>query len=166
VNIRGTVFLLGDDVSSDLLYPGRYLTVSDRAEQARHALEGFGEEWPERLRGHAVLGAGWNLGCGSSREQAATALLAAGVQLVVARSMSRLFLRNCINNGLAVIESDELAAALVEGITLSADLASGTARIGEKEFHFTPLPEALLEIVRDGGLLARLRHRLHRDGRT
>jgi 3-isopropylmalate/(R)-2-methylmalate dehydratase small subunit len=157
MHVCGKTLLLGDDVSSDLLYPGKYLTVSDRAEQARHALEGFGEEWPERLRGHGVLGAGWNLGCGSSREQAATALLAAGVELVVARSMSRLFLRNCINNGLPVIESDELAAALADDITLSADLASGTAQIAEREFRFQPLPDVLLAIVRDGGLLARLR---------
>jgi 3-isopropylmalate dehydratase small subunit len=158
VNIHGKVLLLGDDVSSDLIYPGKYLTLSDRAEQARHALEGFGEEWPQRLRGYTVLGAGWNLGCGSSREQAATALLAAGIQLVVARSMSRLFLRNCINNGLPIIESDELAAQLADGATVSADLAQGTAQVGNRTFRFEPLPQVLLAIVRDGGLLARLRH--------
>jgi methanogen homoaconitase small subunit len=161
VNISGRALVLGDDVSSDLIYPGRYLTVTDRAEQARHALEGFGTDWPERLRGYTVLGAGWNLGCGSSREQAATALLAAGVQLVVARSMSRLFLRNCINNGLPVIESDELAAALSDGITLDADLASGVAQIDGRTIHFERLPQALLEIVCDGGLLARLHRTLH-----
>lgn len=161
MNISGRALVLGDDVSSDLIYPGRYLTVTDRAEQARHALEGFGTDWPERLRGYTVLGAGWNLGCGSSREQAATALLAAGVQLVVARSMSRLFLRNCINNGLPVIESDELAAALSDGITLDADLASGVAQIDGRTIHFERLPQALLEIVCDGGLLARLHRTLH-----
>jgi len=155
--------VLGDDVSSDLIYPGKYLTVTDRAEQARHALEGFGTEWPERLRGYAVLGAGWNLGCGSSREQAATALLGAGIQLVVARSMSRLFLRNCINNGLPVIESDELASALSDDINLAANLASGEAQVGGRTIHFERLPQALLDIVRDGGLLARLRHTLHAE---
>jgi len=161
VNISGKALVLGDDVSSDLIYPGKYLTLTDRAEQARHALEGFGTDWPERLRGYAVLGAGWNLGCGSSREQAATALLASGVQLVVARSMSRLFLRNCINNGLPVIESDELASALSDGTTIGADLASGVAQVDGRTIHFERLPQALLEIVRDGGLLARLRRRLH-----
>lgn len=161
MNISGKALVLGDDVSSDLIYPGKYLTLTDRAEQARHALEGFGTDWPERLRGYAVLGAGWNLGCGSSREQAATALLASGVQLVVARSMSRLFLRNCINNGLPVIESDELASALSDGTTIGADLASGVAQVDGRTIHFERLPQALLEIVRDGGLLARLRRRLH-----
>jgi 3-isopropylmalate dehydratase small subunit len=149
--------MLGDDLSSDVIYPGKYLTVCDRAEQARHALEGLGEDWPDRLRGYTVLGAGWNLGCGSSREQAATALLAAGIQLVVARSMSRLFLRNCINNGLPIIESDEFASELIDGATLNADLAKGTAQTPKRTFRFEPLPEALLAIVRDGGLLARLR---------
>ncbi|HUA24882.1 MAG TPA: hypothetical protein VMA54_12240 [Steroidobacteraceae bacterium] len=160
MNITGKALLLGDDVSSDLIYPGRYLTVTDRAEQARHALEGLGAGWPERLRGYTVLGAGWNLGCGSSREQAATALLAAGVKLVIARSMSRLFMRNSINNGLPVIESDELASALTDGVTLSADLARGVAQLEGRTFHFERLPQALLEIVRDGGLLARLRRTL------
>jgi 3-isopropylmalate/(R)-2-methylmalate dehydratase small subunit len=166
VNISGKVLVLGDDVSSDLIYPGRYLTVSDRTEQARHALEGLGEDWPDRIRGYTVLGAGWNLGCGSSREQAATALLAAGIRLVVARSLSRLFLRNCINNGLPVIESDALAAALAEGVLLSADLTGGTARVDERTFHFEPLPEGLLAIVRDGGLLARLRRTVQERARS
>lgn len=161
MNISGKALVLGDDVSSDLIYPGKYLTVTERAEQARHALEGFGADWPQRLRGYGVLGAGWNLGCGSSREQAATALLAAGVQLVVARSMSRLFLRNCINNGLPVIESDELASALSDGITLDADLAGGVAQIDGRTIRFERLPHALLEIVRDGGLLARLHRTLN-----
>lgn len=165
MNISGRALVLGDDVSSDLIYPGKYLTVTDRAEQARHALEGFGTDWPARLRGYTVLGAGWNLGCGSSREQAATALLAAGVQLVVARSMSRLFLRNCINNGLPVIESDELAATLTDGIVLSADLASGLAQVDGRTIHFERLPPALLEIVRDGGLLAQLRRTLRAAAR-
>jgi methanogen homoaconitase small subunit len=153
VNISGKVLVLGDDVSSDLIYPGEYLTLTDRAAQARHALEGFGVDWPERLRRYSVLGAGWNLGCGSSREQAATALLAAGIQLVVARSMSRLFLRNCINNGLPVIESDELASAISDGITVSADVACGEAQVDGRTIHFERLPPALLQIVRDGATL-------------
>jgi 3-isopropylmalate dehydratase small subunit len=156
MRIAGTTLVIGDDVSTDLLYPGRYLTVSDRAEQATHALEGFGADWPARLRGVAVLGAGWNLGCGSSREQAATALLAAGIRLVVARSTSRLFFRNCINNGLPVIADEALANAVQTGAWLEADLAQGIAGHAGQLYRFSPLPDVLLAIVREGGLMARL----------
>ena len=155
--MSGPVLLLGDDVSTDLIYPGRYLTVTDRAEQALHALEGFGPAWPDRLRGVPILAAGWNLGCGSSREQAATALMAAGVTLVVARSFSRLFLRNCINNGLPVIESPAIVDHLADGTHLTADIALGDASIGGQSFRFEPLPPALLAIIRQGGLLAQLK---------
>ncbi len=151
------MLLLGDDVSTDLIYPGRYLTVADRAEQARHALEGLGPEWPDRLRGYPVLAAGFNLGCGSSREQAATSLLAAGVRLIVARSFSRLFLRNCINNGLPIVESPALVDRLATGALLSADMAAGIARLGEETIVFDRLPPPLLAIIERGGLLAQLR---------
>lgn len=159
--IAGAVLMLGDDVSTDLIYPGRYLTVADRAEQATHALEGMGAEWPERLRAFPILAAGWNLGCGSSREQAATALLGAGVKLVVARSFSRLFLRNCINNGLPVIESPALVDLLQTATSMSADIALGQAHVGDELVAFEPLPEPLLAIIRQGGLLAQLHAREH-----
>lgn len=154
--ISGSVLMLGDDVSTDLIYPGRYLTVADRAEQATHALEGIGPEWPQRLLGFPILAGGWNLGCGSSREQAATALLGAGVKLVVARSFSRLFLRNCINNGLPVIESPTLIDRLQTGAAMSADIAVGEAQVGDSIVAFEPLPEPLLRIIEQGGLLAQL----------
>jgi 3-isopropylmalate/(R)-2-methylmalate dehydratase small subunit len=156
MRIAGSIRVIGDDVSSDLLYPGRYLTVSDRAEQARHALEGMGAQWPSRLHGFTILGAGWNLGCGSSREQAATALLGAGIRLVVARSASRLFFRNCINNGLPIITCSSLAGDLQDGTWLQADLSQGEAEYAGRCYRFAPLPEELLGILRDGGLLARL----------
>jgi len=156
MRITGMMRVIGDDVSTDLLYPGRYLTVTDRAEQARHALEGMGAEWPARLHGISIIGAGWNLGCGSSREQAATALLGAGIRLVVAASASRLFFRNCINNGLPIITSGSLAGDLRDGTWLEADLSQGEAVYAGRSYRFPPLPEELLGILRDGGLLARL----------
>jgi 3-isopropylmalate dehydratase small subunit len=156
MQISGTIRVLADDISTDLLYPGRYLAISDRAEQARHVLEGLGPDWPARLHGISILGAGWNLGCGSSREQAATALLASGIRLVVARSASRLFFRNCINNGLPIITCEYLAGDLADDTWLTADLSQGTADYAGRSYRFPPLPQELLEILRDGGLLARL----------
>jgi len=156
MRIAGMMRVIGDEISSDLLYPGRYLTLSDRTEQARHALEGMGAEWPGRLAGFTILGAGWNLGCGSSREQAATALLAAGIRLVIARSTSRLFFRNCINNGLPVVTCEALGAVLHDNSRIQVNLAAGRAEYAGQSYQFPPLPQTLLDIVRDGGLLARM----------
>jgi len=156
MRIAGMMRVIGDEISSDLLYPGRYLTISDRAEQAKHALEGLGPTWPGRLAGITILGAGWNLGCGSSREQAATALQAAGIRLVIARSASRLFFRNCINNGLPIITCETLGAALNDESWMEADLAQGTATYAGQSYLFPPLPKTLLDIVNDGGLLKRM----------
>jgi 3-isopropylmalate/(R)-2-methylmalate dehydratase small subunit len=155
--ISGPALMLGDDVSTDIIYPGRYLTIADRAEQAMHALEGMGPDWPALLRAYPVLAAGWNLGCGSSREQAATALIGAGVKLVIARSFSRLFLRNCINNGLPVIECPAIVDRLATGTAIAADIGGGAATIGADTIRFAPLPASLLAIIAQGGLLAQLR---------
>jgi len=155
--ISGPVLMLADDVSTDVIYPGRYLTIADRSEQANHALEGMGPEWPDRLRAYPILAAGWNFGCGSSREQAATALIGAGVKLVIARSFSRLFLRNGINNGLPIIECPALVDRLATGTPISADISRGEASIGADIITFAPLPAALLTIIEQGGLLAQLR---------
>jgi 3-isopropylmalate/(R)-2-methylmalate dehydratase small subunit len=117
----------------------------------------MGPDWPARLRAFPIVAAGWNFGCGSSREQAATALLGAGVQLVVARSFSRLYMRNCINNGLPVIESAAIVDRLATGTVMSADVALGQAQIGDGAVSFAPLPASLLAIIQQGGLLAQLR---------
>lgn len=157
MNISGNALCFGDDLNTDVIYPGRYLPIADRIEQSRHVMEGLGDCWPERVARHSVIVAGWNLGCGSSREQAATALIGAGVKLVIAHSFSRLFMRNCINNGLPVIESEALSKALSHDDLVSADLASGVAETGNRTFRFEPLPPNLIAIVRAGGLLAQLR---------
>jgi len=156
VRIAGSALVIGDEVNSDLLYPARFMGLPDRAVQARHALEGLGAEWPPRVAAHPVLVAGWNIGGGSAREEAVTALLGAGVRLVVARSFARLFFRNCINNGLAAVEAEDLPD-LETGALVAADLAEGWLEAGGTRLDVPPLPEALLSILRHGGLLATLR---------
>lgn len=157
MKISGPALKVGDDVNTDVMYPGSYLTLTDWREQAKHIFEGLGPEWPVRVSRHKVLVAGWNIGCGSSREQAATALLGAGIGVVVAKSFARLFLRNCINNGLPVVESAALADACADGETLTVDVAAGSATLGQQLYSFAPLPPELLAIVSGGGLLARLK---------
>ncbi len=157
MKVSGPALIVGDDINTDVIYPSKYLAVSDRAEQALHAFEGLGADWPAKVKAHPVLIAGWNFGCGSSREQGATAVLAAGVKLVVARSFSRIYMRNCINNGLAVVESDDLVSAAEPDGIVEADLVAGRAKVANRIIRFEPLPQHLIDIIHDGGLLARLK---------
>lgn len=151
--ISGRAFVVnGDDISPDVIYPSRYLTITDRTEQARHIFEGISPDLPARLRSHNIIVAGWNLGPGSAREQTATGLLGAGIKLVIAKSFSRVFFRNALNNGLALVESPELAAAISSGDSVEVNLATGTALVDGKEFLFRPLPNYLLNIIESGGM--------------
>ena len=107
---------------------------------------------PARIRAYPIVVAGWNLGPGSSREQAATGMLAAGVQLVIAKSFSRIFFRNAINTGLALIESPELADLIHDDDEVTVDLANGEAEVKGHRARFEPLSAHLRDILNHGGL--------------
>jgi len=157
MKVSGRALVLGDDIDTDVIYPARYLTVLDWAEQATHVFEALGPQMQSKVREASVVAAGWNLGCGSSREHAVTGLLGAGIRLVVAKSFARIFFRNAINNGLAVIESPALVDALAEGDELDVDLVAGEARCRSGAVQFKPLPPFLLGILQQGGLWASVR---------
>lgn len=157
MKISGKVMCVSDDVDTDVIFPARYLTVLDWETQATHVFEALGDHMPAKVKAHQVIAAGWNMGCGSSREHAVTGLLGAGVKLVVAKSYARIFFRNAVNNGLAVIESPELADALTEGCHLEADLDNGVAQVGDTTIHFQPLPPFLQNILQQGGIWATLK---------
>ena len=106
-HITGRVWKLGDNVDTDVIYPGKYLPIIDAPEMALHALEGYDPEFPGKMQEGDIIVAGANFGCGSSREQAATCLKAAGVQAVIAKSFARIFFRNAINQGLPAVECSE-----------------------------------------------------------
>ena len=153
MKISGRALVIdGDDISADVIFPGRYLTFTDRAEQANHIFEGLGLDMPEKVKHHPVIVAGWNLGPGSAREQTATGMLGAGVKLVIAKSFSRTFFRNALNNGLPLIASPELAGTIANGDRVVTDLAAGVARLGSKSINFQPLPSYLLRILENGGI--------------
>jgi 3-isopropylmalate dehydratase small subunit len=152
---EGRAVVVGDDVDTDVIFPGRYLAVLDRKDQARHLFEPLGPEIRDRIMAGGVVVGGWNLGCGSSREHAVTAMIGAGVRLVIAKSFSRIFYRNAINTGLAVVIAPELSGALADSDPISADLAAGTAESNGRHFTFTPLAPELLAILAAGGLWAR-----------
>lgn len=152
--IKGRAWLYGDDVDTDVIIPGKYLRTKDLSLLASHAMEGLDPEFSSKVKSGDVIVAGRNFGCGSSREQAPVALKEAGVAAVVAKTFARIFYRNAINIGLPLVEADVLCT---EGDTVLVDLGKGTVCIGDKVVKGTKMPDFLLEILQDGGLVAHRR---------
>src|SRR5262245_6308943 len=128
--ISGGVYRFGDNINSDIISPGRYLIYIDPVKLGQHAFEVLGDGFPAKLRQFQILVAGRNFGCGSAREQAATAIQGLGIKAVVACSFARTFYRNAINSGLPIIESPELYGAVKEGDEIQIDLSAGEIRTG------------------------------------
>ena len=154
VQFEGRATVLGDDIDTDIIFPARYLAVLRPEDQARHLFEPLGEAVREQVMAGGVIAAGWNFGCGSSREHAVTAMIGAGVRLVVAKSFSRIFFRNAVNNGLAVVMNEALADAVRDADAVEVDLRAGRARVAGVEHEFPPLPGPVLEMLAAGGLWA------------
>ncbi len=150
----GRATVLGDDIDTDIIFPARYLAVLRPEDQARHLFEPLGEPLRQQVIAGGVIAAGWNFGCGSSREHAVTAMLGAGVRLVVAKSFSRIFFRNAVNNGLAVVMNEALAGAVRDGDAVRVDLRAGSASVAGVAHAFPPLPAQVLDILVAGGLWA------------
>lgn len=158
--IEGRVLRLGDDVNTDNLLPGPYLNLTDPQELGSHLLETYPGGVAERVRAGDVLVGGRNFGMGSSREQAQVALLARGIPAIVAASFARIFLRNCINLGLPVLESAEAAAELRDGETVRIDLAAGSIAGAAGEWSVPAQPPFVTELIDAGGLVPWVRGRL------
>jgi len=154
MQVQGTATVLGDDIDTDAIFPGRYLAVLRPQDQAKHLFETLGEDLRQRVIAGGVIAGGWNFGCGSSREHAVTAMIGAGVRLVVAKSFSRIFFRNAVNNGLAVIMNEELAGAIRDGDAVNADLELGTCTVAGMVHSFPPLPTEIRTMLLAGGLWA------------
>lgn len=153
--LRGKVWRYGDDVNTDVIFPGRYTyTVTDPAEMAAHALEDLDPAFAKDVRPGDIVVAGKNFGCGSSREQAALCLKYAGVAAVVAASFARIFFRNAINAGLATVACPEAVSHINAGDEVAIDFEAGelTAADGAV-FKFAPLPREVLGILEAGGLV-------------
>lgn len=153
--IRGKAWIFGDDVDTDVIIPGKYLRTKDTSLWAKHVMEGLDPQFAARVQKGDIIVAGRNFGSGSSREQAPRALKEAGVAAVVARSFARIFYRNAINVGLPLVEAEEVEAR--EGDEVEVDLISGNVRVGERVFRGTKMPDFLLGILQDGGLVAHRR---------
>jgi 3-isopropylmalate/(R)-2-methylmalate dehydratase small subunit len=158
--IQGRVYKFGDNVNSDIIIPGRYLIYIDREKLGQHAFEMLGEGFGENLRSFDILVAGRNFGCGSAREQAATAIQGLGIKAVVASSFARTFYRNAINDGLPIMECPALYEAVREGDEIRIDLEAGMIHLAGKEYPFPKMPESVRKILELGGLAAYLKTQL------
>ena len=155
--IKGRAWIFGDDVDTDVIIPGKYLRTKDLSTLAEHVLEGLDPQFASKVYKGDVVVAGRNFGCGSSREQAPLALKEAGVSAIVAKSFARIFYRNAINIGLPLIEAN---VSCNVGDEIEIDLAKGTVRIGDSIVQGTKLPDFLLKILQDGGLVAHRRKQM------
>ncbi|MBR6968271.1 MAG: 3-isopropylmalate dehydratase small subunit [Ruminococcus sp.] len=152
---NGNAIKYGDNVDTDVIIPARYLNTSDHKELAGHCMEDLDKTFVSRVKQGDMIVAGLNFGCGSSREHAPIAIKASGVSLVIAKSFARIFYRNAINIGLAIVECPAAAEDISEGDTVEADLDNGIIRdiTTGKEYKTAPFPEFVQKIIENGGLM-------------
>ena len=161
--LQGKVWKYGDDVNTDVLFPGKYTySINDPNEMAKHALEDLDPHFAREVQKDDIIVAGKNFGCGSSREQAAFCLKYAKVGAVLAKSFARIFFRNAINAGLALIQCPEAVDAIESGEIVSIDFEKGELTCKAGVFRFLPLPDFILRIIQDGGLIPHTKKKLAR----
>jgi 3-isopropylmalate/(R)-2-methylmalate dehydratase small subunit len=150
---QGTAHVVGDDIDTDVILPGRYLTLTDPAQLAQHVFEGVDPEFVKRVQPGDILVAGRNFGSGSSREHAPIGLKALGVSCVIAESFARIFYRNAINLGLPILICPEAARAAHPGDPIRVDTDTGAIEVAGQSFHAEPFPPFLQELIASGGLV-------------
>lgn len=155
---QGKVWILGDDIDTDIIIPTEYLAMKTVQDMAPYAFSPLRPELAAQIQPGDILVAGKNFGCGSSREQAPEIIKALGIKCVIAKSYARIFFRNAINNGLLLIENAVLQADVKEGDVITVETGKKITA-GEKEYVITSLPENLLEILEAGGLVKAMRRR-------
>ena len=156
MKFEGTVIKYGDNVDTDVIIPARYLNTSDKKELASHCMEDLDTTFSGRVKQGDIMVAGFNFGCGSSREQAPEIIKALGIQCVIAKSFARIFFRNSINNGLLLIEQPDLHDDMKEGDTVTVVMNEHVDYNG-KQYPIASLPENLMSIIQAGGLVKAMR---------
>lgn len=155
MKFTGKVYKFGSNIDTDAIIPARYLNTFDPRELAMHCMEDADPEFPKKVKPGDIIVADKNFGCGSSREHAPIAIKGAGVSCVIADSFARIFYRNAINIGLAILESPEAVKAIQDGDEVEVELENGrirNLRTGE-EYQATPFPEFMQGIMDHGGLI-------------
>ena len=159
MNTQGTVFKYPDNVDTDVIIPARYLNTADAKELAKHCMEDIDAEFVNRVHPGDIMVAGWNFGCGSSREHAPLVIKTCGTGCVIAKSFARIFYRNAINIGLPILECEAAAEEIQAGDEVSVDFDTGiiTDISTGKTYRAEPFPAFIQNIIKKGGLLASLK---------
>ncbi len=159
MNTQGKVFKYFDNVDTDVIIPARYLNTSDAKELSKHCMEDIDASFVEKVEAGDIIVAGWNFGCGSSREHAPLVIKTCGTGCVIAKSFARIFYRNAINIGLPILECSDAAEEIAAGDKVSVDFDTGVIKnlTTGKTYQAQPFPEFIQNIIKSGGLLASLK---------
>ena len=154
-----TAHKYGDHVDTDVIIPARYLANQNEKELASHCMEDIDADFTKKVKNGDIMVAGLNFGCGSSREHAPVAIKASGISCVIAKSFARIFYRNAINIGLAILECPEAAEDIDNGDDVSVNFDTGviTNATKNKTYKAEPFPEFIKNMIADGGLMASLK---------
>ncbi len=152
---KGNVHKYGDNVDTDVIIPARYLNMSKAEELSAHCMEDIDKDFAKRVKKGDIIVGGENFGCGSSREHAPLAIKASGISLVIAKSFARIFYRNSINIGLAILECPKASEKTDAGDVLDVDFDSGiiTNITKGESYAAEPFPPFIQDIIKKGGLL-------------
>ena len=159
MNTKGTVFKYPDNVDTDVIIPARYLNTPDAQELAQHCMEDIDAGFVKKVRPGDIMVAGWNFGCGSSREHAPLVIKTCKTGCVIAKSFARIFYRNAINIGLPILECEQAAEEISAGDEVSVDFDTGVIcdLTTGKSYQAQPFPPFIQNIIQKGGLLASLK---------
>lgn len=159
MNAHGIVHKYGDNVDTDVIIPARYLNTADHKELASHCMEDIDKEFVNKVNEGDIMVAHLNFGCGSSREHAPIAIKASGISCVIAASFARIFYRNAINIGLAILECPEASENIDAGNEVEVDFDTGVIKNITKgeTYQAQPFPEFIKEIISKNGLLNSLK---------
>ena len=160
MNTHGKVFKYGDNVDTDVIIPARYLNTSDANELAAHCMEDIDKDFVKNVKKGDIIVAGYNFGCGSSREHAPLVIKTCGTGCVIAKSFARIFYRNAINIGMPILECPEACDEISAGDELSIDFDSGEIKdiTTGKSYFAQPFPPFIQNIIKAGGLLASIKN--------
>ena len=155
---QGHVFKYGNNVDTDVIIPARYLNTADAKELSKHCMEDIDTEYVTKVQPGDIMVAGWNFGCGSSREHAPLVIKTCGTGCVIAKSFARIFYRNAINIGMPILECEAAAEEIQPGDEVAIDFDTGVISdiTTGKQYQAEPFPEFIQNIIRKGGLLASL----------
>jgi 3-isopropylmalate/(R)-2-methylmalate dehydratase small subunit len=159
---KGKVWKFGNDVNTDEIIPARYLNVSDPDELAKHCMEDADPDFIKKISDGDIIVAGKNFGCGSSREHAPIAIKSAKISCVLAESFARIFYRNCINMGLAIIEAPDAAKEIKEGDAIEINFDNGeiSNKTSGKTYKAKPFPPFMQDLINKGGLMNKIKSEL------